>query len=68
MQQPVGVDGMFEENRSRGAQGLIDGSSYADTHVSLVTVEAGKIVERIEPCDPSPLERGTGYSSPRPVG
>ena len=39
---------------------LIDGSPYANTYLSLVTVEEGKIVEWIEFCDPAPLERGVG--------
>ncbi len=37
---------------------LIDGSRYANSYLSLVTVEDGKIVRWIEFCDPAPLERG----------
>ncbi len=37
---------------------LIDGSHYANSYLSLVTVEDGKIVRWIEFCDPAPLERG----------
>jgi ketosteroid isomerase-like protein len=39
---------------------LIDESPYANTYLSLVTVEEGKIVEWIEFCDPAPLEHGVG--------
>lgn len=39
---------------------LLDGSPYANTYLSLVTVEDGKIVEWIEFCDAAPLVRGVG--------
>ncbi len=39
---------------------LVDGSPYANTYLSLVTVRDGKIVEWIEFCDPAPLVRGVG--------
>jgi ketosteroid isomerase-like protein len=39
---------------------LLDGSPYANSYLSLVTVEGGKIVEWIEFCDAEPLVRGIG--------
>jgi ketosteroid isomerase-like protein len=39
---------------------LLDGSPYANSYLSLVTVEDGKIVEWIEFCDAEPLVRGIG--------
>jgi uncharacterized protein len=40
------------------AGSLIDGSPYANSYLSLVTVKGGKIVHWIEFCDPGPLSRG----------
>ncbi len=39
---------------------LVDGSPYANSYLSLVTVDGGKIVEWIEFCDAEPLVRGVG--------
>ncbi len=37
---------------------LLDGSSYDNTYLSLVTVRSGRIVRWIEFCDPAPLVKG----------
>ena len=48
---------------------LLDGSSYDNSYLSLVTVRSGRIVRWIEFCDPAPLIQGIGIMQehPRPT-